>query len=60
MVCAERTDHMSGDAFTDLKIALEDALAYERGERKELKVTGIQVSHPVKTNLRKETLKRRS
>jgi len=52
---------MSDNAFADLKIAFEDALAYERGERKDLKVTQIQVSHPVKTSLRKKTsVKRRS
>lgn len=54
-------DHMSGGAFADLKIALEDALAYERGESEDLKVSRIQVSHRMKTGVRKTTsLKRRS
>ena len=33
---------MSDEAFADLKEAMEDALAFERGERRDLKVTRIQ------------------
>lgn len=60
-IYSKRTNRMSDNAFADLKIALEDALAYERGERKDLNVTQIQISHPVKTGLRmKASVKRRS
>lgn len=34
---------MSDDAFADLRTAMEDALAFERGERRNLKVTRIQI-----------------
>ena len=34
--------YMSNEAFADLKAAIEDALAFERGERPNLKVTRIQ------------------
>ena len=37
-----RTNYMSDEAFADLKSAMEDALAFERGERRNLKVTRIQ------------------
>jgi hypothetical protein len=33
---------MSDEAFADLKEAMEDALAFERGERRNLKVSRIQ------------------
>ena len=33
---------MSDEAFADLKEAMEDALAFERGKRRDLKVTRIQ------------------
>ncbi len=33
---------MSDDAFADLKEALEGALAFERGERRDLNVTRVQ------------------
>ena len=39
---ANKTDYMSDDAFADLKEAVEDALAFERGERRNLHVTRIQ------------------
>ena len=35
-------DRMSDEAFADLKVALEDALAYERGTHRELVVTRIE------------------
>lgn len=38
----EKSNYMSDEAFADLKEAFEDALAYERGERRDLIVTRIQ------------------
>jgi putative transcriptional regulator len=40
---------MSDEAFADLKEAMEDALAFERGKRRDLKITRIQVPRPPKT-----------
>jgi putative transcriptional regulator len=37
-----KTNYMSAEAFADLKEAMEDALAFERGKRRDLKVTRIQ------------------
>lgn len=45
---------MSDDAFSDLKAALEDALAFERGERRDLKVKRIQAPRPPKAMSPKE------
>lgn len=39
---------MSEEAFGDLKEALEEALAFERGERRDLNVTRIQAPRPPK------------
>lgn len=39
---------MSDEAFSDLKQALEDALAFERAERRGLSVMRIEGSHPPK------------
>jgi hypothetical protein len=39
---------MSDEAFADLKEALEGALAFERGERRDLNVTRIQAPRPPK------------
>jgi hypothetical protein len=39
---------MNDDAFADLERALKDALAFELGERRELKRTRIQASGPSK------------
>jgi len=36
------SNHMSDEAFADLKRAMEDALALEHGKRRDLKVTRIQ------------------
>jgi hypothetical protein len=41
-----RMSGISDAAFADLKEALEDSLAFERGDRRDLSVTRIQVSHP--------------
>lgn len=40
----DKTKYMSGEAFADLKHALEDMLAFERGERRSFKVTRIEGS----------------
>lgn len=37
-----KTNYMSDEAFAELKAAMEDAVAFGRGERRELKVTRIQ------------------
>ena len=37
-----KTNYMSDEAFADLKEAMEAALAFERGERRNLKVTRIK------------------
>ena len=44
-----KTNHMSDEAFADLKEAMEDALAFERGERRDLKVTRIKAPRPPKS-----------
>ena len=43
-VQTNKTNYMSDEAFGDLKEALEGALAFERGERRDLNVTRIQAS----------------
>ena len=43
-----KTNYMSDEAFADLKAALEGALAFERGERRDLNVTRIQAPRPPK------------
>lgn len=45
---------MSDEAFSDLKQALKDALAFERGERRDLKVKRIQAPRPPKAMSPKE------
>ncbi len=45
------TDYMSDDAFADIKEAIEDALAFERGERSNLHVTRIQAPGPPKDRM---------
>lgn len=42
-----KTNYMSDEAFAELKQAMEEALAFERGER-DLKVTRIQAPRPPK------------
>lgn len=41
-VQTNKTNYMSDEAFADLKAAMEDAVAFERGERRNLKVNRIQ------------------
>lgn len=43
-----KTNYMSDEAFAELKEAMEDALAFERGKGRELKVTRIQAPRPPK------------
>ena len=43
-----KANYMSDEAFADLKEAMEDALAFERGKRRDLKVTRIQAPRPPK------------
>jgi hypothetical protein len=38
----DKTNYMSDETFADLKKAIKDALAFERGERRDLHVTRIQ------------------
>ena len=47
-VQTNKTNYMSDEAFADLKEALEDALAFERSKRRELKVTRNQAPRPPK------------
>jgi len=44
-----KSNYMSDEAFADLKEAMVGALAFERGERRDLKVTRIQAPRPPKT-----------
>ena len=37
-----KSNYMSDEAFAHLKKAMEDAVAFERGKRRDLKVTKIQ------------------
>lgn len=43
-----KTNYMSDEAFADLKEAMEDTLAFERGRRRDLQVTRIQAPRPPK------------
>ncbi|HKO98680.1 MAG TPA: helix-turn-helix domain-containing protein [Pyrinomonadaceae bacterium] len=47
-VQTNKTNYMSDEAFADLKEAMEGAVAFERGERRDLKVTRIQAPRPPK------------
>ena len=47
-VQTNKTNYMGDEAFTELKKAMEDALAFERGKRRDLKVTRIQAPRPPK------------
>ncbi|HEX7330873.1 MAG TPA: type II toxin-antitoxin system MqsA family antitoxin [Pyrinomonadaceae bacterium] len=44
-----KSNYMSDEAFAELKEAMEDALAFEQGKRRELKITRIQVPRPPKS-----------
>jgi hypothetical protein len=41
-----KTNYMTDEAFADLKEAMEDALAFERGKSRNLKVRRIQAPRP--------------
>ena len=43
-----KTNYMSDEAFAHLKEAMEGAVAFERGKRRDLKVTRIQAPRPPK------------
>jgi putative transcriptional regulator len=47
-VQTNKTNYMSDEAFADLKEAMEDAIAFERGKHHDLKVTRIQALRPPK------------
>jgi hypothetical protein len=53
----KKTRHMGDEAFADLKEALEGALAFERGERRDLHVTRIRAPHPPKNKSPKDSAK---
>ena len=41
-VQTNKTNYMTDEAFADLKEAMEDAVAFEHGRRRDLKVTRVQ------------------
>jgi putative transcriptional regulator len=43
-----KSNYMSDEAFAELKVAFEDALAHERGVRQDLRVTRVAVPRPPK------------
>lgn len=47
-VQTNKANYMGDEAFSELKEAMEDALAFERGKRRDLKVTRIQAPRPPK------------
>ena len=47
-VQTNKTNYMSDEAFGGLKQAMVDAVAFERGKRRNLKVTRIQAPRPPK------------
>ena len=47
-VQTNKANYMSDEAFADLKRAMEDALAFERGDRRNLKITRIRAPRPPK------------
>jgi len=53
-VQTKEMNHMSDEAFADLKQALEDALAFECDEPRELRVTRIEGSRPLKASAKIE------
>jgi putative transcriptional regulator len=58
-VRTNKTNYMSDEGFAGLKEALEDALAFERGERRDLNVTRIQAPRPPKAMSPKEIVRKR-
>lgn len=47
-VQTNKTNYMTDEAFAELKEAMDDALAFERGQRRALKVTQIRGPRPPK------------
>lgn len=43
-----KANYMTDEAFAELKAAMEDALAFERGDRRDLKITRIRAPRPPK------------
>lgn len=50
----DKTNYMNAEAFAELKKALEDALAFERGERRDLHVDRIRVPRAPRAVLPKD------
>ena len=50
-----KTNYMSDDAFADLKEAIQDTAAFERGERRDLKVTRIRARCPTNAMTSKDS-----
>ena len=48
-VQTNKANCMSDEAFADLKKAMQDALAFERGERRNLRITRIRAPRPPKS-----------
>ncbi len=48
----DRATYMRDEAFADLTQALEDALAFELGELREVRVTRIEGSRPPKASVK--------
>lgn len=53
-VQTNKTNHISDEAFGDLKAAMVDALAFERGKRRDLKVTLIKALRSPKAMSQKD------
>lgn len=47
-VQTNKANYMTDEAFADLKESMEDALAFERGARRNLKITRIRTPRPPK------------
>ena len=47
-VQTNKKNYMSDEAFADLKEAMEDALGFERGDQRNLKITRIRAPRPPK------------
>ena len=47
-VQTNKTNYMTNEALADLKSAMEDALGFQRGKRRDLKVTRVQAPRPPK------------
>jgi hypothetical protein len=51
-VQAKKTKYMSDEAFADFRQALKDTLAFERGERRSLRITRIEGLRPPKAPIK--------